>query len=379
MKIASLQDLNSLIENSTPESKEIDYKENLNLNTQTDKLKFLHNFTSFANAVGGNLIYGIKAIEGIPVEVIGIETTNLDSLKLLLDNIIRDLIEPRFSNYTFNFIEISDNRQVLIIEIDKSWNSPHAVKVNSGYVFYSRNSAGKFPLDIFEIRNSFLESSTQIENAKSFKIKRISEIISGQTPFALNSEKPGKLIVHLIPLNAFNPSTNCEIRLIDDYSKLKLVGFNWLNHQVNFEGLLLYSEFYNSNQEIANYTQIYRSGIIEAVDLVSVNYIENGYPKVSLTLVEDSIKVFVENVLNTYKLINVFPPVLLNISFLNMKGIQISLNEFFSSTTRSNGLTKENYFLPELLIESFEDNWKDKVESIFFLMWNAFGLSAKIK
>lgn len=379
MNIYLLSDLDSLINNKVPESKEIDYKESLSLTSQQDRLKFLHNFTSFANAVGGNLIYGIKESEGLPIEAVGIDIQNIDGLKLQLDNIIRDLVEPRFNNYTFTFIPLSSGKQVLVISIAKSWNGPHAIKINKGFIFYSRNSAGKFPLDVFEIRNSLLESSTQIENAKSFKIKRISDIISGDTPLLLDSEKPSKLVVHSIPLNAFNPSTKCEIRLIDNYASLKLVGSNWLGHQVNFEGMLLYSGYQNSKKEIGNYTQIYRNGIIEAVDLVSVNFIENGYPKMSLNLIEDSIINFIKNVIHNYKIINVDPPILLTISFLDVRGKQISLNEFSRDITKSNGLLKDAYFLPELLIESFDENWIDKIDEIFYTMWNAFGLSSKIK
>jgi hypothetical protein len=379
MIISSTQDLDLLISNKIPESKEIDYKESLSLTSQQDRLKFLYNFTSFANAVGGSLIYGIKENEGFPIEAVGIDIQNIDELKLQIDNIIRDLVEPRFNNYTFTFIPLNSGKQVLVISIDKTWNGPHAVKINKSYSFYSRNSAGKFPLDIFEIRNSFLESSTQIENAKSFKIKRISEIIAGDTPLPLDSNKPSKLIVHAIPLNAFNPSTKCEIRLIDDYANLKLVGSNWFGHQVNFEGMLLYSGYQNSKKEIGNYTQIYRNGIIEAVDLVSVNYSEEGYPKMSLVLIEDAIKGFIKSVFDNYKIIGAFPPILLAVSFLDVKEKQISLNEFFRDNTSSKSLAKENYFLPELLIESFDENWIDKIDEILLTMWNAFGLSTKIK
>ena len=120
MKINSIEDLNSLKENQISESKEIDYKELLALTSPTDKTNFIQNLTSFSNAIGGNLIYGIKAKDGIPTEITGIETNNNDSLKLQLDNIIQDLTSPRVSNYNFKFIPISEARQVLVIEIQKS-------------------------------------------------------------------------------------------------------------------------------------------------------------------------------------------------------------------------------------------------------------------
>ena len=65
-------DLQSLVENQVPEGKTIDYKQALPGNSDSDKREFLADVSSFANAVGGNLIYGIKEESGVPVEVSGL-------------------------------------------------------------------------------------------------------------------------------------------------------------------------------------------------------------------------------------------------------------------------------------------------------------------
>ena len=65
-------DLQSLVENQVPEGKTIDYKQALPGKSDSDKREFLADVSSFANAVGGNLIYGIKEESGVPVEVSGL-------------------------------------------------------------------------------------------------------------------------------------------------------------------------------------------------------------------------------------------------------------------------------------------------------------------
>lgn len=378
MKIKSLGDLNSLIENQISESKEIDYKEQLILTSPTDKIKFLQNLTSFSNAIGGSLIYGIKEKDGNPLEITGIEINNNDNLKLQIDNIIQDLTSPRVTNYNLNFIPISETKQVLVIDIHKSWNSPHAVKINKGFIFYSRHSAGKAPLDIFEIRNLFLESSTQIENAKSFRIKRITEIISDQTPVLLNTTLPSKLVVHVIPLNAFNPSSNYDLTLIKDYTMISPLLEKSFTNTLNFEGLLLSSTYWNDDKTAGNYMQLYRNGIIEALDLYTVNFFELEKPKMSLSLIEEEIKQFIKRVFNTYQLLNVSLPVVIGITFLNVIGKSLSVGSS-RPWYQSKQLTKDNYTIPEILIESLEDPWESKFNDAMLPMWHAFGATKRME
>ena len=378
MKITSIEDLNALIENQVAESKEFEYKEQLILASQTDKIKFLNNLTSFSNSIGGNLIYGIKAKDGIPIEIIGIDINSNDALALQLDNIIRDLTEPKVNEYNFTFLPISESKQVLVIDIRKSWNSPHAVKVNKGYIFYSRTSAGKTPLDIFEIRNLFLESSNQIDNARSFRIKRITEILSDQTPVMLNSTLPSKLVVHIIPLNSFNPASNYDLTKIKDTLIIEPLIHKSFTQTLNFEGLLLSSNYWNDYKTSGNYMQLYRNGIVEAVDLFSVNYIEQDTPKLSLGLIESEIKQFIERVFDTYKIINIPFPVIIGITFLSIKGKLLSVDMSRFIWFNSKGLGRDNYFIPEILIESGDEDWKTKFDEALLPMWNAFGTPKRL-
>lgn len=51
-------DLQELIDNQVPEGKTIEYKEALPGNSDGDKKEFLADVSSFANAAGGDLIFG---------------------------------------------------------------------------------------------------------------------------------------------------------------------------------------------------------------------------------------------------------------------------------------------------------------------------------
>ena len=61
------ENINDLKNNQIPESKTLDYKEQLPYNAYEDKKEFLADVSSFSNADGGNIIYGIKEEKGIPI------------------------------------------------------------------------------------------------------------------------------------------------------------------------------------------------------------------------------------------------------------------------------------------------------------------------
>ncbi|MBI4830971.1 MAG: ATP-binding protein [Candidatus Lindowbacteria bacterium] len=73
--LGSLQeyDLQELVQNKVPEGKNIEYKRMLPANSDDNKKEFLADVSSFANASGGHLLYGIRAESGIPAEIIGLK------------------------------------------------------------------------------------------------------------------------------------------------------------------------------------------------------------------------------------------------------------------------------------------------------------------
>jgi len=69
------EDFQRLIDNGVSEGKTIDYKQQIALNSYQEKKDFLYNVSSFANASGGNLIFGITEdrSSGLPAQVEGID------------------------------------------------------------------------------------------------------------------------------------------------------------------------------------------------------------------------------------------------------------------------------------------------------------------
>ena len=85
------EDLQTLVDNSVLECKTIEYKQALPSNSDSDKKEFLADVSSFANASGGDLIFGIIADKktGAPKSLEGLSIENIDQEILRLENMIR--------------------------------------------------------------------------------------------------------------------------------------------------------------------------------------------------------------------------------------------------------------------------------------------------
>ena len=69
-------DIDDLVRNKVPETRTIEYKRELPGSTDSDKREFLADVSSFANTAGGDLLFGVAEMEGLPTKVIGVQSAN---------------------------------------------------------------------------------------------------------------------------------------------------------------------------------------------------------------------------------------------------------------------------------------------------------------
>ncbi|MEW6732064.1 MAG: hypothetical protein AB1489_12120, partial [Acidobacteriota bacterium] len=93
---------------------------------------------------------------GIPEIAEGLENINADKEIQRLESLIKDGIKPRITLVGIKAIEGFSKGPVLFIRAQKSWNSPHMVTFDNLSRFFSRNSRGKYQLDVTQIRAAFI-------------------------------------------------------------------------------------------------------------------------------------------------------------------------------------------------------------------------------
>src|SRR6185436_19408502 len=90
-------DLIALVTNAEIESRVIEYKLSLPGTSDSAKKEFLADVSSFANATGGDIVYGMEEIGGAPTQLVGLQLNNVDTEKLRLEDVIRSGIAPRIA------------------------------------------------------------------------------------------------------------------------------------------------------------------------------------------------------------------------------------------------------------------------------------------
>jgi len=133
--------------------------------------------------------------------------------------------------------------------------------------FHVRHGSSIFAMSVDELRRQFLHTATQKNEIKLFRQDRIGLIIANETAGIMN--EGAKLLVHIIPAWSLDDGNTIDIKqlLSDQYNSMKrpiFSGDSWA-HRFNADGYC--TLFYNNANQINSYFQIFRNGIIEAVEL----------------------------------------------------------------------------------------------------------------
>jgi hypothetical protein len=371
-------DIEALAANGISESRTLEYKAQLPEKNDEAVREFLADASSFANTGGGDLLYGMREkpdANGKPTgtpEAVGLANINPDAEELRLTNMLRDGIDPRIPGVRVQHIEGFPSGPVILLRIPKSWASPHMVKFKNASRFFSRTSAGKFQLDVREIRASFLASESIAEKIGAFRSDRLGKILSGETPIPVS---PGpKLVLHLLPLRAFaDPVT---IDLVGAESSLdsrllpmgpKANGFGAL--QFNFNGLLRNSGSGGSPQT-DSYVQLFRSGAIEAV----CKWRAEGTALLGEVL-DQELNRMVPKYVGLQSQLEVGPPVFVAVSALSVKGCVIlrTLNPTPFGSTWVRPINESVLAAPEVLLEEEKASLMELLRPAVNTIWQASG------
>ena len=192
--------LEALVSGKIGESRTIEYKAELPRDTRDDKLEFLRDVASFANAAGGLIIYGMQAAGGLPMALAGLPSETLDAAILRLDQIIRSGIEPPIFGLQIQPIPLpAAGGNALIIEIPRGLFGLHMIK-NRG-AFVARSSAGKVNLDVSEVRTAFIGAESLASRMREFRAERIARLIGGESFPKLGSLS--LIVLHILPFASF--------------------------------------------------------------------------------------------------------------------------------------------------------------------------------
>lgn len=361
-------DIAALISNGVAESRQIEYKRDLPGNADGDKKEFLADVSSFANTNGGDIIYGLEETQGVPTAIVPLQLADPDLEIRRLDGIISQGLEPRIRHH-IRVIAIANGGYVIVIRAERSWMGPHRVIFKSHDKFYGRRSAGKYSLEVSELRESFGASIGVTDKLRSLRAERL---LSLQSDPPIDFIQGPKVVVHCIPLQSLTERSNYDVlRIAESAQKIPILSGTLHDWRINFDGLLGYA----GPGTAYSYTQLFRSGVIESVSgtlLPAGNQSSRFIPHIG---VEQRTLQHVKRCLGLLTLLGVATPIAISLTLLGVKGFRIQANQWADP---GHAIKQQDLLLPEAILQEFNQSLPKLLKPIFDLVWNASGIYGSV-
>ncbi len=348
-------DVVRLVELKTVERKTLEYKERLATGNREERVEFLSDVSSFANASGGDLIFGISDERdeagkptGVPAEIKPLQVDNAATECARIEQMIESGIQPRLPLVQVKSLDIPERGLVILIRVGKSWIAPHMVTFSNSSRFFSRNSStGKVQLDVQQIGAAFALQRGLGERLRDWKTDRIAKAIAEEGPIPL----PGsKLLFHFVPASMLTSDEPVYPRRFDPQSwgqGANLMTFGGDIRRYNADGFLLASGTYQDGKR--SYLQVFRQGALEYGD----GYALDNYGKAPVPS-----RVFEEKLARTFqsaqlllKHLDVPEPVFATVSLIGMKGRTMALPQHVAHLSyESEPFDRDLILCPDVLL-----------------------------
>lgn len=368
----SEDDLLALVNNGVAEGRTIDYKRDLPGTSDVDKKEFLADVSSFANTAGGDLVFGVDEHEGLPTQLIGLRSGDIDLEVRRLESILASGLDPRI-RYAARVVNCRGGQRILIIRIDRSWSGPHRVVFKGHDKFYGRSSTGKYPLDVNELRVAFTLSSAVTDRIRAFRIDRIIAVSNNQTPVPF--ARAPKILLHCLPFESFSGQPQYDLRSFQKEKAAKcfwpMARSGW-SYRFNLEGLIALDG--QANYPSTSYTQLYRNGVIEAVNVLTHEY--EGKPTIPSQSYENNLMQFLPTCFQLLGEIGANVPIVIALALTNTRGVRMGVDFLWAGGAHD--IEQDTLILPETVVHDFSQPVEKILKPMFDIVWNACGYESSM-
>lgn len=365
-------DIQRLVTERTPEGRSIEFKRELPDSKDSDRKEFLADVSSFANALGGDLIFGVEEKDGVAAAAHGLAVGNIDAEVLRLDEMIRSGISPRIVGWQTQVVSGLAKGPAVVIRVPRSWNGPHAISFQRDFRFYSRSTYGKFRMDASDVRDAVLAVGSIDDRIRLFRSDRVARIVADETPVPLTGTK--RIAIHIAPFAAFVSRPAVDLLQVADHSDL-MQPFNssgWSAPTFSVDGIYTYGAAFGA--ENYAYFQLDRAGRIETVESSMIPSIDPKYPHaIPSGVFPTELFNAVERALRLYDLLEILPPYAVMVSILGAKGAVLWMDVVnLGSPLRP--LDRDALLLPEVVINDRPVDVPAVMRPLLDVLWQSFGM-----
>ena len=149
-----------LVHDQVEEGPQLDYKAEIHLTEPAQRREAAKDISSFANEIGGTLLYGIPEARGsseapIPSEPYGIDP--IPNLEQHLEDVHVGFIRPLLPESRIRKVELTNypNKVVYVVWTPESWLGPHMVEPNGDRRYYRRGQFRAVIMAEHEVRSRY--------------------------------------------------------------------------------------------------------------------------------------------------------------------------------------------------------------------------------
>lgn len=254
----STHDLEALVANGVAEGRTLEFKRDLPGTAERSRQEFLADVTSFANAQGGDILYGVGETKGIASEIGCLSVEDADRELLRWEDILLAGVEPRLPGIKLRWIDCGTKRGVMLVRVPPSPIAPHRVILGRINRFYGRKSNGKYEMDTHELRDAFTASEALPTRLRALHLEAVDMATREELPVGLGDDP--KAILSLIPVNYFRETRDLDITPENALASHKPSGC--MDAVRMIDGVLLYTTPSESTAA-RSYAVTYRRGRID--------------------------------------------------------------------------------------------------------------------
>lgn len=366
--IRSATDIAELCSNTVSESQVLEFKQELPKSNDRGKAEFLKDVTSFANADGGQLVFGISELKGAASAVSRIEVDDIDAELRRLSQILDSGIEPRLSGLKIEYVEV-EQFVVFVVKIPKSFDAPHRYLFNGHSKFVTRNGTHVSEYSYDQLRSAFDKSLARSLVIDQNWQETIDQAESGKTwrPIV---EGP-ICICQIAPLSSAEKRQIVDLeKANENYAQLMFSDWGGASSRFNYEGLAVYAGY--SEPELAGLVQVNRTGTITAYRRGGLVY-ENKEIMPSVRIGDFFVSA-VRSLLEYYKLLGISGPAILNCAVVRIGNYEFASNDRYGFS-EAKRVSLDRLILPQTWINelSVSADVDKMMKPNLDVLWQSFG------
>ncbi|KAF1063378.1 AlbA family DNA-binding domain-containing protein [Burkholderia gladioli] len=368
--------LEQVIAEQTQEGSHVDLKRQLPAAwDNSSRHELFADASAFANAGGGDLIYGIDEDGEGRASVLVPLQENPDETSLRLADLLLNGVEPRMPGVQVQPVPVEIegvSGTVFVIRIPQSWAGPHRVKTN--FKFYIREGNRKREIDVPELRGLFLRSESQAQKVRDFRTERLGKILSGEIPCRLAE---GSIwVLHLIPTQAaLGVGYLDPLPYVNFVRHIPRIGSQHPgSSRINIDGAFSVRNE-GADGRARGYTQLFRNGFVEGVFAIPRRDDRCILPG---RYYEESAAMFLEQIRAELISAGFDTELTAMMSLLGADNIQLEFDRFNSSFDANQGFfDRPTVVLPDVLIRG-DGPPLQALKPMFDLVWQAAGIQGSI-